>query len=77
MEGGPDGMKVDVEGNIYCTGPGGVWVYRPGGELVGIVIGPQRPANLAFGAGDRKTLYLTSRTSLYMLRTRIEGLPVF
>jgi len=74
MEGGPDGMKLDVEGNIYCTGPGALWVYRPDGELVGTVVGPQRPANLAFGGGDRKTLYLTCRTSLYMLRTRIEGI---
>ena len=39
MEGGPDGMKIDVEGNIYCTGPGAVWVYRPDGTLVGWVVG--------------------------------------
>ena len=77
MQGGPDGMKVDVEGNIYCTGPGGIWVYRPSGELVGIVTGPQLPANLAFGGSDRKTLYITARTSLYMLRTRVAGMPVF
>jgi gluconolactonase len=77
MEGGPDGMKVDVEGNVYCTGPGGLWVYRPDADLIGVVIGPQRPANLAFGGRDRRTLYLTCRTSLYMLHTRIEGVPVF
>ncbi len=77
MQGGPDGMKIDVQGNIYCTGPGGIWVYRPSGELVGIIAGPQLPANLAFGGPDRKTLYITARTSLYMLRTRVAGMSVF
>jgi len=76
MEGGPDGMKVDVEGNIYCTGPGALWVYRPTGELVGHVVGPQRPANIAFGGADRRTIYLTSRTSVYTLRARIPGVSV-
>lgn len=76
MEGGPDGMKVDVEGSIYCTGPGALWVYQPNGELVGTIIGPQRPANVAFGGPDRKTLYLTSRTSVYTLRTKVPGIAV-
>jgi sugar lactone lactonase YvrE len=76
-EGGPDGMKLDVEGNIYCTGPGGLWVYRPDGELVGALYPPQRPANVAFGGPDRRTLFITARTSLYALRTKIPGLPVF
>ena len=76
MVGGPDGMKLDVEGNIYCAGPGALWVYRPSGELVGTVVGPQRPANLAFGDSDLRTIYLTSQTSVYTLRTKIPGLPV-
>jgi gluconolactonase len=75
MEGGPDGMKVDVEGNIYSTGPGGLWVYQPNGDLVGIIVGPQRPANLAFGGPHWKTLYLTARTSIYKLTTKVAGLP--
>jgi len=70
-------MKVDVAGNIYCTGPGGLWVYRRNGELVGQVTGPQLPANLAFGGPDRKTMYLTARTSVYALRTRIAGVSLF
>jgi len=76
-QGGPDGMKVDVTGNIYCTGPGGLWVYLPSGELIGRVTGPQLPANLAFGSPDRKTLYLTARTSVYALRTRTAGVALF
>lgn len=76
MVGGPDGMKVDVEGNIYCTGPGALWTYQPDGKLVGTVAGPQRPANLAFGGADLKTIYLTSRTSIFTLRSKIPGLPV-
>jgi gluconolactonase len=77
IEGVPDGMKVDMAGNIYCTGPGGVWVYQPDASLVGIIAGPQQPANLAFGGLDRKTLYLTARTSIYRLMTKTAGTPVF
>ena len=73
MEGGPDGVKLDVEGNIYCTGPGALWVYEPNGRLVDVLIGPQRPANLAFGGEDRRTLYLTARTGVYTLRTKLRG----
>lgn len=77
LEGGPDGMKVDREGNLYATGPGALWIYRPDGEFIGMVIGPQRPANLAFGGSDLRTLYITARTSVYALRTRIAGVSVF
>jgi len=76
-EGSPDGMKLDVAGNIYCTGPGGIWIYEPTGTLVGIAAGPERPANLAFGDADLRTLYITARTGLYSLRTQYPGLPVF
>lgn len=76
-EGSPDGMKVDVMGNLYCAGPGGIWIFEPSGALVGIVAGPERPANLAFGDADLCTLYITARTGLYTLRTRNPGLAVF
>ncbi len=76
-EGSPDGMKVDIEGNVYCTGPGGLWVFTPSAERIGIVRGPEQPANLAFGDRDRRKLYITARTSLYTLRTEIPGVPVF
>jgi len=74
-EGVPDGMKVDTAGNVYCTGPGGVWVYRPDASLIGVVASPEQPANLAFGGSERKALYLTARTSIYRLMTKIAGAP--
>ncbi len=68
----PDGMKVDLQGNIFCTGPGGVWVCRPDGELLGRIILPELPANLAWGE-DGSVLFITARTSVYRLQTRTRG----
>lgn len=75
--GSPDGIKVDRDGNVYCTGPGGVWVYTPEARCLGVLKGPEQPANLAFGGDDLRTLYITARTSLYALRTTIPGMAVF
>lgn len=75
-EGGPDGMKVDVEGNLYCTGPGATWVYTAAGKLLGRIVTPERPANLAFGDSDCMTLYLTARTSIYRVRVTVPGIAV-
>jgi gluconolactonase len=72
----PDGMKVDVEGNVYCTGPGGVWVFGENGRLLGRVVMPEVTANLAWGDEDWRTLYLTASTSLYRLRLSVQGVPV-
>lgn len=74
-DGVPDGMKVDVEGRVYCTGPGGVWVFAPDGSHLGTIRLPEVPANLAFGGPDRRTLFFTARTSVYSMRTRIPGQP--
>jgi gluconolactonase len=74
-DGVPDGMKVDAEGNVYCTGPGGVWVFGPDGSHLGTIRLPEIPANLAFGGPDRQTLFFTARTSLYAMRARVPGLP--
>jgi gluconolactonase len=74
-DGVPDGMKVDVEGRVYCTGPGGTWVFAADGTRLGIVRTPEVPANLAFGGPDLKTLFLTARTSIYTLRTKVAGQP--
>jgi sugar lactone lactonase YvrE len=68
----PDGLKVDVQGNVFCTGPGGVWVCRPDGELRGRIVLPELPANLAWGE-DGTVLFLTARTSVYRLPTKTRG----
>jgi gluconolactonase len=72
-EGVPDGMRVDSDGNLYVTGPGGIWIWDPDGHHLGTIILPEQPANLAWGDSDRKTLYITATTSLYKLRTRATG----
>lgn len=74
-EGVPDGMKVDAEGRVYCTGPGGTWVFAPDGTQLGILRTPEVPANLAFGGPDLRTLFLTARTSIYALRVKVPGQP--
>lgn len=75
LDGVPDGMKVDVEGRVYCTGPGGVWVFGPDGSHLGTIRPPEIPANLAFGGPDRRTLFFTARTSLYATRVTVPGQP--
>ena len=72
-EGVPDGMKVDVEGRVYCTGPGGTWVFAPDGARLGIIRTPEVPANLAFGGPDLRTVFFTARTSVYTLRVKVPG----
>ena len=73
-EGLPDGMKVDQKGNLYCTGPGGIWVFSPDGKHLGTIRPPEVPANLAWGDRDGKTLYITARTGLYRVRTNVAGM---
>jgi len=73
----PDGMKVDVEGNVYCGGPGGLWVIDPKGKKLGRVVhGAPATTNLAFGGADWKTLYFTSRNHLGSVNVKIAGIPV-
>ena len=72
-DGVPDGMKVDVEGRVYCTGPGGTWVFAPDGTRLGVIRTPEVPANLAFGGPDLRTLFFTARTSVYTLRAKVPG----
>ena len=74
-DGVPDGMKVDIEGRVYCTGPGGTWVFAPDGARLGIIRTPEVPANLVFGGPDLRTLFLTARTSVYTLRVKVPGQP--
>jgi len=72
--GSPDGMKVDVEGNIYVAGATGLWVFDPDGNLHGVIVTPERPSNCAWGDKDRQTLYITARTSIFRIRTKIPGI---
>jgi gluconolactonase len=73
----PDGMKVDVAGNIYCGGAGGIWILDPQGKKLGrIVHGQPATTNIAFGGDDWKTLYFTSRSTLGSVNLRIAGMPV-
>jgi gluconolactonase len=74
--GGPDGMKVDVEGNIYSAGPGGVWILSPEGKPLGTIVMPERVSNVAWGGPNRKTLYITASTSVYRVHLKISGEPV-
>ncbi|NEP80171.1 MAG: SMP-30/gluconolactonase/LRE family protein [Okeania sp. SIO3B3] len=73
----PDGMKVDLQGNVYSTGPGGVWVFAPSGKLLGIIAVPEKVANLAWGNNDYKTLYLTASKSLYRITLKVAGIRPF
>jgi gluconolactonase len=72
-DGVPDGMKVDTEGRVFCTGPGGTWVFASDGARLGIIRTPEVPANLAFGGPDLRTLFFTARTSVYTLRVKVPG----
>ena len=68
----PDGLKLDVAGNLFGTGPGGVWIISPEGKALGRIEAPEVPANVAWG-DDGKTLYMTARSSVYRIRLNTSG----
>jgi gluconolactonase len=68
-----DGIKVDRKGNLYVSGPGGLWVISPEGKHLGTIIAPKHPHNFAWGDDDGKTLYLCARSGLYKMRLGIPG----
>ena len=70
IDGLADGMKVDARGNVYTTGPGGVWVLSPSGKHLGTIEPPEMAANCAWG-DDGKTLYMTAVTGIYRVRTLV------
>jgi gluconolactonase len=72
-EGIPDGMKVDERGNIYVTGPAGVWVISPDAELLGVIEVPENVGNLNWGGEDWSDLYMPSTTSLYRIPMKVSG----
>lgn len=68
-----DGIKVDVAGNVYVSGPGGLWILSPAGKHLGTISGPKHPHNMAWGDDDGKTLYLAAQSGLYRMRLNISG----
>jgi gluconolactonase len=74
-DGTTDGMAIDTAGNVYTTGPGGVWVYGPDGEQRARIAVPKAPTNVAFGGPDRKTLYITARPHVYRVPVNVPGAP--
>ena len=74
-EGIPDGMKIDELGNIYVTGPGGIWVIDPQGKHIGTISVPENVGNIGWGGDDWKTLFIAASTSLYRLRMNVAGAP--
>jgi gluconolactonase len=69
-----DGMKIDQHGNLYVSGPGGLWIISPEGKHLGTIIGPEHPHNFAWGDDDGKTLYLCAKTGLYRIRLNVPGI---
>jgi gluconolactonase len=86
-DGLPDGLKVDTQGNLYCTGPGGVWIFSPQGKYLGKIQPPETPANCGWGKypqkgssaalapkEEAKTLYMTARKGLYRIQLSVAGI---
>jgi gluconolactonase len=69
----PDGLKVDSVGRVYCTGPGGIWVFSPKGDRLGTIRFPEQAVNFAFGGADLRTLFCCAHTSVYTLRVKVPG----
>lgn len=69
-----DGMKVDREGNLYVSGPGGLWIISATGKHLGTIVAPKHPHNFAWGGEDGKTLYLCARSGLYRMPLQIAGI---
>lgn len=74
--GAPDGMKVDIEGNLYSAGPGGIWIISPEGKALGTIVVPGRTSNVAWAGADRKTLYITGSDGIFRVHLKIAGEPV-
>jgi len=69
-----DGLKIDQKGNLYVSGPSGLWIISPEGKHLGTIVGPEHPHNFAWGDDDGKTLYLCARTGLYRIRLNVPGI---
>jgi sugar lactone lactonase YvrE len=73
--GSPDGVKVDQQGRVLCSGPGGIWVFDPDGTRLGIIRFPEPAVNFAYGGDDLQTLFVCAHTSIYTVRMKVPGLP--
>ena len=71
--GNPDGLMCDVEGNVYCTGPGGIWVHDPAGQVLARMKVPGHPTNLGFGDDDWRSIYVTTVGNVVRFRTNVAG----
>ena len=69
----PDGLKSDSQGNIYCTGPGGIHVFDADTTCLGVILMPEKTANFNWGEDDMRTIFTTSSTSVYRLRVKVPG----
>ncbi len=76
-KGVPDGMKVNTEGYLFCSGPGGVHIFDAAANCLGVILVPEFPANFTWGDADMCTIYFTATTSLYRVRTSIPGWKIF
>lgn len=76
MSGGDaiDGVKVDTAGNVYVSGPGGLWIFSADGRALGTIVADEHPHNMAFGDDDGRTLYMSGLTGVYRIRLAVEGI---
>ena len=72
--GNPDGMKIDTQGNVWDSGPGGIWIISPEGKHLGTILTPERLSNLCWGDDDGRTLYTTGGTMVTRIRVKAQGL---
>lgn len=75
-DGVPDGMKTDLAGRIFCNGPGGVHVFSPEAQPLGLIATPEKSTNFYFGGPELSVLYITASTSVYAINTLTEGAPM-
>ena len=68
-----DGIKVDRAGNVFVSGPGGLWIFSAAGVHLGTLRGPEHPHNMAWGDSDGQTLYLAAQTGIYRIRLNVPG----
>jgi len=74
VPGHPDGLKLDSLGNVYVTGPAGIWIFSPEGEKIGVIETPEFCANFSWGGADWKSLFITASSGLYRLRVNVPGI---